>query len=277
MKDIDDRVIEAFGEQWSRLDQSRLSGAEFDSMARSYFAVFPWHALPPDAEGYDLGCGSGRWARYVAPRVGILHCIEPSSAALDVARRNLEEHSNVRFHLSGAENMPLADDSQDFGYTLGVLHHVSNTEAALRNAVSKLKPGAPLLVYLYYSFDNRPRWYRSLWRCSEVLRYVIARAPGGVRFAVAQVIALTVYLPLSRAARLAERLGADVSNFPLAAYRDRSVYGLRTDALDRFGTRLEKRFSRAEIGSMMNRAGLRDVTFSEDVPYWCAVGYRAGA
>jgi methylase of polypeptide subunit release factors len=36
-----------------------------------------------------MGCGSGRWARFVAPHVGRLHCIDPSSA-LAVARQTFE-------------------------------------------------------------------------------------------------------------------------------------------------------------------------------------------
>jgi hypothetical protein len=49
---------------------------------------------------------------------------------------------------------------------------------------------------------------------------------------------------------------------------------MRTDALDRFGTKLEKRFSRKEIQSMMEKSGLEHIVFSENPPYWCAVGYK---
>jgi hypothetical protein len=49
---------------------------------------------------------------------------------------------------------------------------------------------------------------------------------------------------------------------------------MRTDSLDRFGTKLEKRFSRAEIEIMMQNAGFENVTFSDIEPYWCAVGYK---
>jgi len=61
---------------------------------------------------------------------------------------------------------------------------------------------------------------------------------------------------------------------PLAAYRNLSFYSMRTDALDRFGTRLERRFSRQEIEDMMHSAGLRDIVFSDSLPFWCAVGFR---
>jgi len=49
----------------------------------------------------------------------------------------------------------------------------------------------------------------------------------------------------------------------------------RTDALDRFGTRLEQRFTAPEMERMMRAAGLDRITFSDHVPFWCAVGYRA--
>ena len=49
---------------------------------------------------------------------------------------------------------------------------------------------------------------------------------------------------------------------------------MRTDALDRFGTRLEQRFTRAEIEAMMRAAGLERIAFSDQAPFWCALGYR---
>ena len=68
-------------------------------------------------------------------------------------------------------------------------------------------------------------------------------------------------------------MGADVATWPLSTYRDKSFYVMRNDALDRFGTRLEQRFTREQIRSMMSRAGLKDILFSEEV-FWCALGYR---
>jgi hypothetical protein len=63
---------------------------------------------------------------------------------------------------------------------------------------------------------------------------------------------------------------------PLAYYAGgRSFYTMRTDAYDRFATRLEQRFMRAEIAAMLAHAGLRDARFSERAPFWCAVGFRA--
>jgi SAM-dependent methyltransferase len=179
------------------------------------------------------------------------------------------------FHEAALEAMPLADDSMDFGYSLGVLHHLPDPEAGLTACVGKLKLGAPMLIYVYYAFDSRPAWFRLLWRASDWLRRAVSRTPFRLKSLLAELFAAAIYWPLARAAALAARRGRDVANWPLGAYRWRSYYSMRTDALDRFGTRLEHRLTRAEIAAMMQRAGLRDVCFSEAVPFWCALGYRA--
>jgi hypothetical protein len=83
---------------------------------------------------------------------------------------------------------------------------------------------------------------------------------------------LLVYLPLARAALLLGWFGTLPDSWPLAYYRNREYYVMRTDALDRFGTRLERRFSRQEIKAMLQSAGFTDIRFSDTQPFWCAVG-----
>jgi glycosyltransferase involved in cell wall biosynthesis/ubiquinone/menaquinone biosynthesis C-methylase UbiE len=274
-ENVDRKTVAGFGQEWVAFSQSRLGGKEYEELFRTYFGMFPFGELPPNAEGFDLGCGSGRWAIGVAPSVGKLHCIDPAREALDVARVRLRDFGNVEFHLASASDIPLADGSQDFGYSLGVFHHIPDTGRAIADAVRKLKPGAPFLLYIYYRLENRPKWYRVLWRCTDVARRVISRLPFPMRYAVTNAIAVTVYWPLARLARMLSRAGIDSSNIPLNGYRDLSFYVMRTDALDRFGTRLEQRFTRDEISHMMAAAGLRDVQFRETEPYWIACG-RAG-
>lgn len=274
-KNLDPTVIDDFGAEWARFDQSALAESERLRLFDAYFAVFPWDRLPPGAIGIDVGCGSGRWARSVAPRVGHLMALDPAAAALAVAKKTLAEHPNVSFHNTDVDNLPTEDASLDFAYSLGVLHHVPDTARAIASVVRKLKPGAPILIYLYYAMDNRPRWFRAIWRLSNLLRYMVSAAPRPVKHAVCEVIAAAIYWPLARGARLLERLGADVRNFPLAAYRELSYYTMRTDALDRFGTRLEQRYSRAQIRKMLEDAGCVDTVFHDGEPYWCAVAVRA--
>lgn len=270
----DDAVVEGFGQEWSAFDHSGRKAEGLEESFAAYFAIFPWSELPVQPKGFDLGCGSGRWARIVAPRTGELHCIDASQEALAVARRNLRDIEQAQFHLASVDVIPLPDDSMDFGYSLGVLHHVPDTADALASCVRKLRRGAPFLVYLYYAFDNRPAWFRAVWGISDGFRRIISRLPFWLKRIVCEVLATLVYWPLARLALLCERAGRDVGNWPLSAYRRATFYVMRNDSLDRFGTRLEQRFTRVEIEMMMQKAGLDRIKFSEAEPYWCAVGYK---
>ena len=49
---------------------------------------------------------------------------------------------------------------------------------------------------------------------------------------------------------------------------------LRTDALDRFGTRLEQRFTKDEITAMLLEAGFTDIRFSNTPPFWTVVARK---
>lgn len=272
---LDPSTVAGFGTEWQTFDQSGSPDAELDALFEQYFAIFPWSSLPSGAVGADLGCGSGRWAARVAPRIGTLHCVDASEQALAVARRNLATAPNCVFHAASVDAVPLPDEGLDFAYSLGVLHHVPDTAGALKACARLLKPGAPLLVYLYYAFDNRPAWYRTLWRASDVARRLVSRAPHRVKLVVTSAVALAVYLPLARAARAAAALQMPfAADMPLAYYANRSLYTMRTDAYDRFGTRLEQRFTHREIAEMLSAAGLRDIRFSDSPPFWCAVGFK---
>ena len=175
-RNLDDQVVSDFGQEWIRFDQSAMPQCELEARGDEYFCIFPWDALPANSEGFDMGCGTGRWAHLVAHRVGKLHCIDPSEA-IAVAKQNLREFHNVVFHNTSLDSVSLAPSSQDFGFSLGVLHHVPDTLEAIKSCIKLLKPGAPLLLYLYYAFDNRPVWFRFLWRLPDIGRRFICRMP----------------------------------------------------------------------------------------------------
>lgn len=271
---IEADVVRDFGCEWMRFDQSGLSQADRTEIFKNYFHIFPWDRLPPDSVGADIGCGSGRWASLVAARVGHIHLVDPSGGALAVARQNLLNMKNVSFHQESALSLPFEDESLDFAYSLGVLHHVLDTKSAINSIARVLKPGAPFLIYLYYAFDHRPRWFRAIWRVSDMFRRLISKMPVRIKYFVCELVALFIYLPLARTALLLEKFGMLPDSWPLAYYRDREYYVMRTDALDRFGTRLEKRFTRKEVETMLRSCGFTDIRFSDKKLFWCAVGIK---
>ena len=183
-------------------------------------------------------------------------------------------NKNVTFLKETTENCSLSPGSQDFGYCLGVLHHIPNTQEALNDCTKLLKSGAPILLYLYYNFENKPMWFKALWKISDYIRKFISVSPKPIKHFLVGLIALLVYFPLSRLAYMLEKIGLNVENVPLADYRKKPFYQCKNDSLDRFGTRLEQRFSKSQITKMLTNAGCKGIKFSPKTPFWCCIAIK---
>ena len=66
----------------------------------------------------------------------------------------------------------------------------------------------------------------------------------------------------------------NVENAHLNDYRNKPFYFMKTDALDRFGTKLEKRFSKKEIIALLEEAGFEKISFSNHMPKWVCISYK---
>jgi ubiquinone/menaquinone biosynthesis C-methylase UbiE len=258
---LDPATVKGFGEEWSKFTQQALNDRERAEVFKKYFSLIDWTKKPNKV--LDMGCGSGRWDVLVAPLVGELVAADASPQALHVAKQNVRA-ANVSFLRCTPDTLPFSDGHFDFIFSLGVLHHLPDTQAAILSLARKLAPDGVLLLYLYYALDNRPMWFRAVWQLSDLLRRCISRLPFSLRYLASQILALTVYWPM---ARIAKHFAVSDS-WPLSLYADRSFYIMRTDALDRFGTRLEKRFTKHQIVTMLESAGLKDIRFSESQPHW---------
>lgn len=261
---IDVETVKGFGQEWSRFTQKVLGEAERAEVFSKYFCLIDWSNKPKRV--LDMGCGSGRWDVLVAPLVGDLVAADASREALQVARRNVQS-ANVSFVESSPDTLPFPDGYFDLIFSVGVLHHVPDTAGAIHSLANKLRSGGTLLLYLYYAFDNRPTWFWAVWKVTDLVRRFTSRLPFSLRYALSQIIATCVYWPLARTAKY-----LPVSDsWPLKFYANRSFYFMRTDALDRFGTKLEMRFTKRQITEMLESARLINIRFSDSEPYWvCA-------
>ena len=267
------KVIKSFGKEWNRFDQSALDSKELNKIFKDYFKIFPWKSIKKNAVGFDMGCGSGRWAKVIALRVGKLNCIEPSSA-INIAKKNLKEISNVKYIKSTIDKVKIKSKSQDFGYCLGVLHHIENTQENLNKCTSLLKKDAPFLVYLYYNFENRNFIYFLTWKLSDILRKILSNLPEVFKIFFSDLFAAILYFPLAKISFFLDKLNVKVKNIPLSYYKNLSFYTMRTDSRDRFGTYVEKRYSKKQIRLMLKKAGLYKIKFSKNAPFWCVVGLK---
>ncbi len=271
---FDQKTIDDFGDEWNLFQQNKLSGKELFNIYKNYFSIFPWNQINKSSIGADIGCGTGRWAYYVAPKIKTLYCVDPSSKALNIAKSNLNSNDNCVFLKEHVGNLSLQNDSLDFAYSLGVLHHIPDTFKALKECVKKLKKGAPFLVYLYYNFENKSFFLKFIWKLSNILRKIISSIPFKIKKLITDFLALIIYLPLARLSLLFSKLNINPSFIPLSFYKDKSFYTMRTDSLDRFGTKIEQRFSKNEIHEMMTASNLTRIIFLEREPFWVAVGFK---
>jgi SAM-dependent methyltransferase len=276
-RNVDEKTAGGFGREWSTFTQSdrELTAEQRMRLFADYFAIFPWEALPAQGgTGIDVGCGSGRWAALVAPRVAHLHLLDVSAEALDVARANLANAANVSFHL--ARRHPAARRIARFR----LFARGPASRAGHRARHPRHRPQAPAgrtLSRLSLLCLRQP---------PDLVSHDLAGERGGARDP--EPIALFSADCRQPADRNAGLLAAFASRphprrrrhvagvLALAYYRDKSFYVLRTDAFDRFCTRLEQRFTRAEIETMLRDAGFEDIRFSPTMPFWCAVAFKKG-
>ena len=158
---------------------------------------------------------------------------------------------------------------------MGVLHHTNQLNLGLKFCNRVLKKDSPFLIYLYYDLENRPLYYKFLWKFSNFFRKIISLLPFKFKKIITDVIAILVYFPCARISLLFNLIGFDVFNFPLSDYKNKSLYTMRTDALDRFGTKLERRFSKKDIEELLLNNGFKEVVFSSNMPYWVAFCRKA--
>ena len=150
----------SFFERWlvNSPFRARLQRGEVDAFIR-------WARPTAGDAVLDMGCGPGSgsaliWER-LRPRLVAAFDFDPAMVAL--AERRLRRRgidANVRLLVADATHMPFADSSFDAAFESGVLHHVPDWQAALREVGRVLKGGGRL----WFAEPSKGRLTRGLYR-----------------------------------------------------------------------------------------------------------------
>jgi SAM-dependent methyltransferase len=271
-QNLDQGVIDGFGHEWATFNYSEIRTDDaLDAQFLAYCAPIELGEFNRfTSKAADFGAGSGRWTSRLLPYFSEIYALEPSDGAYKVLRNKFGDEPRIKILRETVGFNSIPDESLDLAMSLGVLHHIPDTGLAIKDVASKIKSGGVFLCYLYYEIDNKPFHYRALFWASNLLRLIICRMPHKVRKFTAQIIAAVIYLPLARTAKLLKKMGKNASNFPLHHYANMPFIMLQNDALDRFGTSLEQRFSKAKIIEMLRASNFdsSSVKFSESEPFW---------
>ena len=270
---IDNEVVESFGDEWLKFHD--FSDEIIQEIAKEYFDLLDETIVNKNTYALDIGCGTGRWTKFLTGKAGFIEAIDPSNAifAADKLLGNIE---NVRLTKASTETIPFADETFDFAMSVGVLHHIPDTQQAMKDCVKKVKKGGYFYCYLYHNLETRGWWFKTIFWWSDQLRKIVCKLPAGMKRFVCDVLAIVIYMPLVLWVRFLVLIGLRkvARKMPLAAYNNKSFFIIRNDALDKFGTRLEQRFSWKQVEKMMKECGLDNIVISPLSPFYHATGKK---
>ena len=195
--------------------------------------------------------------------------------AVEVARRNTESR-NVHVVQADLYNPPFALESFDFIYSIGVLHHLPDPEAAFQNLLRFLKPGGVVQIYLYWKPEQRPIKVAMLSGIAA-LRRLTTRLPHGAVYSLAYPMAVAAFTffvwpyRIMRRLPFFNRLAEEHSHeavFPVSRFRV-----CVNDQLDRFSAPIENRYTRQDVQNWLARASLEAPIVGENFG-WVATGRK---
>ena len=128
-------------------------------------AFLRWAALPPGACALDMGCGPGVSTALILdtlrPRCLAAFDFDPSMVQLASQRLTHRRHDqHLHLAVADATHMPYGDGLFDAVFESGVVHHIPDWRAALREVGRLLKPGGRFC----FAEPSRARLRRGLYR-----------------------------------------------------------------------------------------------------------------
>jgi SAM-dependent methyltransferase len=140
---------DSFGYQWNLFSQTQLdahwgspiSAARFKSETR-------WPLRLAGELILEAGCGMGRFTEHAAATGAELISIDYSSA-IDAARKNNAQRSNVHFVQADIYNLPFRRELFDRVFCFGVLQHCPDPKQAFLSLIPFLKRGGTIAVDVY--------------------------------------------------------------------------------------------------------------------------------
>ena len=250
--DLARRTQASFGYEWTYFDDWQASG---ETNFQDYFTGLDLDSLR-HASVLDAGCGMGRHARQLARFVGRLIAAD-FSTAIDVAAKHTAQLPNVLCIQADLAHLPIADGSLDFVYSFGVVHHLADTEGAVRALAAKLRSGGRLRLYLYWS---RSGWVGRVLNIVDVARRVTTRLPFPALRIACRLVSVLLFVFVVAPYKVLVRLGLRIpEGWPLAVYAKYPFRILYNDQFDRFSAPLEKRYTAQQARAVAESAGLRDV------------------
>jgi SAM-dependent methyltransferase len=163
---VTDEHLESFGHQWTTFEVAHEDEDRATFVAKTGMPLEQLAGL----RVLDAGCGGGRYSR-VCGEAGAIVVGADHTRAVDKARQLSSHLPNVQFVQADLKHLPLEAASFDFVFSIGVMHHDSDTRAVFDAVARMVKPGGRYSVWLY----RRNQWWQEL--INSGLRGITTKLP----------------------------------------------------------------------------------------------------
>jgi SAM-dependent methyltransferase len=191
----------------------------------------------------DGGCGIGRnsyWPITYGALGGV--AVDVDDRTLARARRNLAQYPAVEVRKQSIYEIP-EENAFDIAFSIGVVHHLADPDAAVARLARAAKPGGLVLVWLYGRENNG--WIVHFF--NPLRRALFSRMPLRLVHALSWPLTAVLWSGL--------RLGLAPSAY-YRLIRQFSFEHLRAIVFDHMIPRIALYYTRAEAEALLARAGL---------------------
>lgn len=232
---------------------------------------------PPRGVVLDAGCGEGIDLFNVGRATGArVIGIELSAGGVEASRRRTRDLPNAHVVQADLTCLPFPDETFDFIYSYGVLHHLPEPERGMQEMVRLLKPSGRAAIYLYEDFSGRSFFWRGLLRAANGFRRVTLRLPPALLMFLCRAASPVIYLLFTVPSKFLRLLPGGkglAESFPFR--HARGPFDLAGDLFDRFGAPVEWRYSRSGAEELLRGCGLEQISSAQQRG-WMVLGVKPG-
>jgi SAM-dependent methyltransferase len=267
------RTAASFGHLWGR----STPGTEVYDVTSYHFAKMERSLSlePPKGLVLDAGCGDGIDLANQASRDGVEAVgVELSDGGCATSYLRARDLAHVHVVQADLCRLPFADNTFDFIYSYGVLHHLGYPENGLTEVVRVARPGAQVAAYLYEDFSERPALLRWALKAANTARTLTTQMPNRLLYNLCRIASPFVFAAFTVPSLLGKRVPMLAQLAEGLPFRHGTgPFSLVGDLYDRFSAPVEFRYSRRSSARFFSAAGLERIKVAFERG-WMVIGTK---